>query len=78
MRGLEQVWAEDIDDVNKRADQDRQWYEPHIQPYPGWRLEITDMDYTNSRISAGLSSDEIEFRNDVDGAYSQHVLWSTS
>jgi hypothetical protein len=53
------VLAEDIDDVNRRAVQDRRWYEPHIQPYPGWTLEIMDMDYTNSRMLDTVSAGHI-------------------
>jgi hypothetical protein len=77
MPGHAQVWAESIEDVNKRAVQDRQWCEPHIEPYPGWRLEIMNMDYSNCRMldntAAGLATDEPHFRNVVDDELTHSV-----
>jgi hypothetical protein len=72
MPSRQQIWAEDIDQINESAVRDRQIFEPCVKAHESWRLEMMSMDYSNCEQlagdtvpDAGITPDERKFRNSV-------------
>jgi hypothetical protein len=81
MPARKQVWAGDIVQINKRAVQDSQSFEPCITVRDGWRLEMMSMDRSKCAQLAGdtapdndLSSDERKFRAHVDDELDRSLI----